>query len=178
MALRNVLILRKPRSGYLEGRTVLIRVTYRFFHRVPERPQSTFRSVYHLLAPGGPVAARIMTQMSAHLYILCCADGSYYVGTTRDSLEKRLAEHQAGTWDGYTSPRRPVTLIFSQHFQRIEDAVSAERQIKGWRREKKEALIRGNHAALPALARRSSSAGNAIRPVRPSRRGPEGRSSG
>jgi predicted GIY-YIG superfamily endonuclease len=116
--------------------------------------------------------------MSAHLYILRCADGSYYVGTTRDSLEKRLAKHQAGTWDGYTSPRRPVTLVFSQHFRRIEDAVSAERQIKGWRREKKEALIRGNYAVLPALARRSSNPGNAIPPVRPSRRGPQGRSSG
>jgi predicted GIY-YIG superfamily endonuclease len=116
--------------------------------------------------------------MSAHLYILRCADGSYYVGTTRDSLEKRLAEHQAGTWDGYTSSRRPVTLVFSQQFQKIEDAVSAERQIKGWRREKKEALIQGDYAALPALARRSSSAGYAISPVSPSRRGPQGRSSG
>jgi hypothetical protein len=71
-----------------------------------------------------------------------------------------------------------VTLVFSQHFQRIEDAISAERQIKGWRREKKEALIRGDYAALPALARRSSSQEIAIPPVRPSRRGPQGRSSG
>ena len=69
--------------------------------------------------------------MSAHLYILRCHNGSYYVGTTRDSLEKRLAEYQAGTSDGYTSPRRLVTLVFSQHFPRIEDGVSAERQIKG-----------------------------------------------
>jgi|SRR5271166_3776263 len=92
--------------------------------------------------------------MSAYLYILRCADTSYYVGTTRDSLERRIAQHQAGTWDGYTSHRRPVTLVFHQHFQRIEDAISAERQIKGWRREKKEALIRGNYSALPGLARR------------------------
>jgi hypothetical protein len=79
---------------------------------------------------------------------------------------------------GTATPRRPVTLVFSQHFQRIEDAISAERQIKGWRREKKEALIRGDYAALPALARRSSSQENAIPPVRPSRCGPQGRSSG
>ena len=96
--------------------------------------------------------------MSAFLYILCCADGSYYVGTTREGLDKRIAEHNAGTFDGYTAKRRPVTLAFEQHFERTGDAVSAERQIKGWRREKKEALIRGDYKALPTLARRRSSA--------------------
>src|SRR5260370_29878865 len=89
--------------------------------------------------------------MSAFLYILRCADGSYYVGTTRDNLETRIGEHQAGAFDGYTARRRPVTLVFHQHFDRIEDAVFAERQVKGWRREKKEALIRGDFAALPLL---------------------------
>ena len=116
--------------------------------------------------------------MTAYLYILRCADASYCVGTTRDSLERRIAEHQAGTWDGYTSHRRPVTLVFYQHFQRIEDAASAERQVKGWRREKKETLIRGDHAILPSLARRGPSTGIEPPPVCPSRRGPEGRSSG
>jgi putative endonuclease len=115
--------------------------------------------------------------MNACLYIFRCADGSYYVGTTRDSLEKRVAEHQAGTLNGYTALRRPVTLVFHQYFERVEDAVSAERQIKGWRREKKEALIRGDYAALPSLARRASKT-EIVAPVGPSRRGPEGRSSG
>jgi putative endonuclease len=111
--------------------------------------------------------------MSAHLYILRCADGSYYVGTARSGLETRIAEHQAGVFDGYTARRRPVTLLFQQHFERIEDAVAAERQVKGWRREKKEALIRGDFAALPDLSRRTA------RPrVRPSRRAPVERSSG
>jgi len=105
-------------------------------------------------------------------YMLRCSDGSFYVGTTRDSLEKRIAEHQAGTFGGYTSQRCPVTLVFHQKFERIEDAVSAERQIKGWRREKKEALIRGDHELLPLLARRGSTSGTAPPPVRPSRRGP------
>ena len=91
--------------------------------------------------------------MSAWLYMLRCADGSYYVGTTRDRLERRIGEHQAGTFGGYTLRRRPVTLVYSQHFDRIEDAIAAERQIKGWQREKKEALIRGDYAALPDLAR-------------------------
>jgi putative endonuclease len=109
--------------------------------------------------------------MSAYLYILRCADGSYYVGTTRDSLETRIDEHQAGSFDGYTAYRRPITLVFHQDFERIEDAVSAERQIKGWRRAKKEALIRGDYAALRLLARRAAGP-----PVRASRRA-QGRSS-
>ncbi len=96
--------------------------------------------------------------MNATLYILRCADGSYYVGITRDSLEKRLGEHEAGTFDGYTARRRPVNLVFHQHFERIEDAVAAERQVKGWRREKKEALIRSDFASLPLLASRRRSA--------------------
>jgi len=96
--------------------------------------------------------------VSAYLYILRCADGSYYVGTTRDNLEKRIVEHNAGAFGGYTARRRPVVLAFQQYFERIEDAVLAERQVKGWRREKKEALIRGDFAALPALSRRAARA--------------------
>jgi predicted GIY-YIG superfamily endonuclease len=79
--------------------------------------------------------------MDAYLYILRCVDGSYYVGVTRSSLEKGIAEHEAGAFDGYTARRRPVTFVFHQHFERVEDAVAAERQVKGWRREKKETLI-------------------------------------
>src|SRR5882672_11054245 len=75
--------------------------------------------------------------LNVYLYILLCADGSYYVGTTRSGLEKRIAEHQQGVIEGYTSRRRPVELVFSQGFQRVEDAIAAERQVKGWRREKK-----------------------------------------
>jgi putative endonuclease len=95
--------------------------------------------------------------VSAYLYILCCADGSYYVGTARDSLERRLAEHEVGAFNGYTTRRRPLKLVFHQYFERVDDAVAAERQVKGWRREKKEALIRGDFAALPELSRRAAS---------------------
>jgi predicted GIY-YIG superfamily endonuclease len=95
--------------------------------------------------------------MVVYLYILRCADGSYYTGTTRTSLDRRIAEHQAGTFDGYTSTRCRVELVFHQEFQRITDAISAERQVKGWRRDKKEALIRGDGALLPALASRARS---------------------
>ncbi|HLY46700.1 MAG TPA: GIY-YIG nuclease family protein [Stellaceae bacterium] len=110
--------------------------------------------------------------MSADLYILRCADDSYYVGTTVAGVEKRLAEHQAGAFGGYTALRRPVELVFHQHFERLDDAATAERQVKGWRREKKEALIRGDFAALPLLSGRGATA------PRPSRRAAPQRSSG
>jgi predicted GIY-YIG superfamily endonuclease len=88
------------------------------------------------------------------LYILRCADGSYYVGTTRADLEVRFAQHQSGHFGGYTSTRRPVVLVHSDHFDRIVDAIAAERQIKGWSRAKKEALIAGRFDLLPGLSRR------------------------
>jgi putative endonuclease len=90
----------------------------------------------------------------AFLYILRCADGSYYTGTARSGLEQRIAEHNAGNYDGYTASRRPVTLVFSQWFDRITDAIAAERQVKGWSRAKKEALIRSDFEQLRMLASR------------------------
>jgi putative endonuclease len=97
-------------------------------------------------------------ESGVYLYILRCADGSYYVGTTIGSLDRRIAEHQDGAFGGYTSTRRPVTLVYHQHFVRLEDAAAAERQVKGWRRDKKEALIRGDFALLSSLARRGMKA--------------------
>jgi putative endonuclease len=92
----------------------------------------------------------------AYVYILLCADGSYYTGTARQGLEQRVNEHNAGHYDGYTSTRRPVHLVFSQWFERVTDAIAAERQIKGWSRAKKDALIRGEFEMLRILAKRSS----------------------
>jgi len=74
--------------------------------------------------------------------------------TSLDSLDMRIAQHNAGHFGGYTVARLPVTLVVSQDVQRIEDAIAAERQIKGWRREKKDALIRGEFGRLPALSER------------------------
>ena len=90
------------------------------------------------------------------MYILRCSDGSYYVGTTRDALGRRVAEHNAGTYGGYTAQRCPVALVYAQEFAAVTDAIAAERQLKGWRREKKEALIRGDLGALQILAKRPS----------------------
>jgi len=92
----------------------------------------------------------------AWLYILRCADGSYYVGTTRSSLDIRIVQHNAGTFEGYTATRRPVELIFSQWFDQITDAIENERKPKKWSRAKKEALIRGDFESLPQLAKRRS----------------------
>jgi predicted GIY-YIG superfamily endonuclease len=94
--------------------------------------------------------------MNAYVYILRCADGSYYVGSTRTSLEERIAQHNAGSFGGYTARRRPLELVFQQDFDRITDAIAAERQLKGWTRAKKEALIRGDFAKLHALAKGKS----------------------
>jgi putative endonuclease len=106
----------------------------------------------------------------AWLYILRCADRSYYVGTTRTSLEMRIAQHNAGAFEGYTASRRPVELIFSQWFERISDAIENERKLKKWSRAKKEAFIRGDFASLQQLAKRKS--------PHPSRRPPAAGSSG
>ncbi|MBB5049913.1 putative endonuclease [Rhodopseudomonas rhenobacensis] len=93
--------------------------------------------------------------MGIFVYMLRCADGSYYVGSaTGDDLAPRIAQHDVGTYPGYTSTRRPVTLVWSEHFDRITDAIAVERQIKGWSRAKKEALIRGDWTDISRLARR------------------------
>jgi putative endonuclease len=92
--------------------------------------------------------------MGAYVYIVRCCDGSLYTGSTRGALEDRVNQHNAGSFGGYTATRRPVTLVYSEYFDRIVDAVSAERQIKGWSHRKKEALIRRDYEALKVFARR------------------------
>jgi putative endonuclease len=97
--------------------------------------------------------------MGACLYILRCADGAYYTGTTRADLERRVAEHQSGHFPGFTATRRPVKLIYSEYFEQIVDAIAAERKVKGWSRAKKEALMAGDFGRLEELAKRRSSFG-------------------
>jgi putative endonuclease len=90
----------------------------------------------------------------AFLYILRCSDGSFYIGTTRTALELRIAQHNAGSFGGYTATRRPAALVFSQWFDNITDAIENERKLKKWSRAKKEAFIRGDFAALQQLSAR------------------------
>jgi tRNA/rRNA methyltransferase len=91
--------------------------------------------------------------MSFYAYILRCADGSYYVGHT-DDLSGRITAHNSGMIRGYTHNRRPATLVWSQDFGERDEAFRAERQIKGWSRVKKEALIRGDWDAVQLLSRK------------------------
>ena len=83
--------------------------------------------------------------LTYYVYMLRCSDGSYYVGHTND-LEHRLAAHERGAIEGYTLSRRPVELVFSDQWvgrgSTRQEAFHRERQIKGWSRAKKEALIR------------------------------------
>ena len=90
--------------------------------------------------------------MGFWVYILLCSDGSYYTGHT-DDLEKRLAMHNLGEIKGYTMKRSPVKLVFTEELSSREDALIAERRIKGWSRKKKEALIKGDWEEISRLAR-------------------------
>lgn len=93
--------------------------------------------------------------MNAYCYILECADGSFYVGSTVD-LERRVSQHQLGLGAAYTRRRRPVTLVWYEHYPRIDDAYAREKQIQGWGRAKRIALIEGRLHDLPRLARARS----------------------
>ena len=91
--------------------------------------------------------------MGVYVYMLRCADGSFYVGSaTGEDLGPRVEQHNAGAYPGYTFTRRPVVLVWSEYFDRITDGIAAERQIKGWSRAKKLALIRGDWVQISKLA--------------------------
>ena len=93
--------------------------------------------------------------MAYYVYMLRCSDGSYFVGHAND-LEQRLAAHERGAIEGYTPPRRPAELVFSDQFSTRLEAFRRESQIKGWSRAKKEALIKGDWDGLVELSNRSS----------------------
>lgn len=91
--------------------------------------------------------------MKGYLYILLCADGSFYTGSTND-LERRMLEHQNGEGANHTRKRLPVELVYTEEYNRIDEAYYRERQIHGWSHAKKQALIEGRNEDLPGLARR------------------------
>jgi putative endonuclease len=89
--------------------------------------------------------------MRGWTYILECADGSYYTGST-NNLEERLIQHQNGQGANHTKKRLPVKLVYFEEYPRIDDAFYREKQIQGWSRKKKEALINGEYNRLPEFA--------------------------
>jgi putative endonuclease len=107
------------------------------------------------------------------VYILECSDGSYYTGSAAD-LSKRMWEHQIGVSpSAYTYSRRPVKLMWtSEEVARYSDALRFERQIKGWSRAKKEALIGGSYEAVHEVVKRERKQREKIK--RKSSRGTEG----
>ena len=86
--------------------------------------------------------------------MLYCADRTFYVGHT-DDLDHRIAQHHNGEMGGYTSTRLPVKLVWCDEFPTRYEALQAEREIKGWGRAKKLALIRGDWPLISRLARNS-----------------------
>ena len=92
------------------------------------------------------------------VYILRCADDSFYVGST-NHLEFRLEQHSRGGAARYTSLRLPVSLVWSQDYDRVDEAWAVERKLHGWSRAKKQALIDGRFELLPKLASRPSARG-------------------
>jgi len=89
------------------------------------------------------------------MYILECSDGSYYTGST-NNMERRFVQHQQGEGANYTKNRRPVKLLYCEEFERIDDAFYREKQVQGWNRVKKKALIDGRFDDLPRLSRAST----------------------
>ena len=87
------------------------------------------------------------------VYILHCSDGSFYTGITNDVMH-RVDEHQMGVHKkSYTFKRRPVELAYTAAFSDVHEAIHWEKIVKGWRREKKEALIKGEHERVIQLSR-------------------------
>jgi putative endonuclease len=85
------------------------------------------------------------------IYILECSDGTYYTGST-NNLDLRFLQHQNGEGANHTKKRLPVKLVYYEEFQRIDEAFYREKQVQGWSRKKKEALINSQSEKLPELA--------------------------
>jgi putative endonuclease len=90
--------------------------------------------------------------MKGFMYILQCSDGKFYTGSTLN-IDKRVIEHQSGFGANYTKDKLPVVLVYFEEFSRIDLAFNREKQVQGWSRKKKEALINGKYQLLPELSK-------------------------
>lgn len=97
--------------------------------------------------------------MKGWIYILECSDGSYYTGST-NNLELRIEQHQNGEGANHTKKRLPVKLLYTEEFQRIDEAFYREKQVQGWSRKKKEALMNGDFGNLVQLSKNYTEYGN------------------
>jgi predicted GIY-YIG superfamily endonuclease len=94
--------------------------------------------------------------MPFYVYVLQCSDQTYYTGHT-DDLDTRMHQHGTGFGAAYTAKRRPLQLLWATDCQSRDEAFWLEKQIQGWSRAKKEALMRGDFEALPGLSRSKNS---------------------
>ena len=94
--------------------------------------------------------------MKGYMYILRCNDNSYYVGST-NNLTLRVEEHQNGEGAEYTKHRLPVELVYYEECQSIKEAFMREKQVQGWSRKKREALINNNFDELMILSNNKES---------------------
>ena len=90
--------------------------------------------------------------INGYMYILQCSNGAYYTGSTKD-LEIRLKQHQNGEGANFTKKHLPVKLVYYEVFERIDEAFNREKQVQGWSRIKKEALINREYYKLPELSK-------------------------
>lgn len=90
--------------------------------------------------------------MPGYTYILECSDGSFYTGSTKD-IALRLEQHHKGKGANHTKKHLPVKLVYVEIFDRIDQAFYREKQIQGWRKDKKIALINGQQNQLPELSK-------------------------
>ncbi len=97
--------------------------------------------------------------MKGYTYILKCSDNTYYTGST-NQIEKRFWEHENFLGANYTKKRLPVELVYLEEFEKIEDAFIREKQIQGWSKAKKEALIYGNYDRIVELSKNYTEFGN------------------
>ena len=87
------------------------------------------------------------------MYILKCSDGTFYVGSTRN-LDQRLWLHDMGEGAEYTKRRRPLNLVYCEEYPRVDEAFAREKQVQGWSRAKRQALIDGRFDELPGLSKK------------------------
>jgi putative endonuclease len=101
--------------------------------------------------------------MKGYIYILLCSNGQYYTGST-NNIKIRLVQHQNGEGSNYTKKHLPVELVYVEEFDNIKDAFYREKQIQGWSRKKKEALINGEYSKLLELSKKVPSTGSGTTP--------------
>ena len=92
-----------------------------------------------------------MESKAYHVYIVASRSHTLYVGVTSD-LRKRVHEHKTGKFPGFTKQYRCNRLVFTELFSNPDSAIARETELKGWRREKKLALIEANNPTWADLS--------------------------